>query len=57
MTPKGNFQFVLTHLLDKKGNATKVGAGSGHIVQIPYEVIGVPLDEPTLRFALLTRNF
>lgn len=57
MTPKGNFQFVLTHLLDKKGNATKVGAGSGHIVQIPHEVVGVQLDEQTLRFGLLTRNF
>lgn len=57
MTPQGKYSFTLTHLLDKKGNATKVGSGSGHIVQLPHEVVGVRLPDQVLKFALLTRNF
>ncbi len=57
MTPKGKYPFVLTHLLDKKGNPTKVGLGSGHLVWIAHEQIGLRLDDQLLKFALLTRNF
>ncbi|MHA3891510.1 prephenate-dependent tRNA uridine(34) hydroxylase TrhP [Acinetobacter sp. GXMZU3951] len=50
MTPKGNIQFVLSEILDKKGNAIPDAKGSGHIVDIP-----VPADLD-MQYALLIRN-
>ena len=50
MTPQGNIQFVLTEILDKKGNSIPDAKGSGHIVDIP-----VPADVD-MQYALLIRN-
>jgi len=50
MTPQGNIQFVLTEILDKKGNSIPDAKGSGHIVDIP-----IPADVD-MRYALLIRN-
>ncbi|UOG16573.1 tRNA 5-hydroxyuridine modification protein YegQ [Acinetobacter sp. PK01] len=50
MTPQGNIQFVLSEILDKKGNSIPDAKGSGHIVDIP-----VPADID-MRYALLIRN-
>ncbi len=38
MTPQGNLNFQLTHLLDKNGQSIEVAPGSGHIVRIPLPV-------------------
>ena len=35
MTPKGNIQFILEHMENKKGETINDAKGSGHIVQIP----------------------
>lgn len=50
MTPKGNVQFTLEAMQNKKGEPTQVAPGDGHIVYIP-----VP-DDLDLEFALLMRN-
>lgn len=50
MTPKGNVQFTLKAMQNKKGEPTQVAPGDGHIVYIP-----VP-DDLDLQFALLMRN-
>ncbi|MGY5393723.1 prephenate-dependent tRNA uridine(34) hydroxylase TrhP [Acinetobacter sp. NigerLNRRAM0016] len=50
MTPQGNIQFVLSEILDKKGNSIPDAKGSGHIVDIP-----VPADVD-MQYALLIRN-
>lgn len=50
MTPQGNIQFVLTEILDKKGNSIPDAKGSGHLVDIP-----VPADVD-MQYALLIRN-
>lgn len=50
MTPQGNIQFVLSEILDKKGNSIADAKGSGHIVDIP-----VPADVD-MQYALLIRN-
>lgn len=50
MTPKGNVQFTLEVMQNKKGEPTQVAPGDGHIVYIP-----VP-DDLDLEFALLMRN-
>jgi putative protease len=50
MTPKGNVQFTLEAMQNKKGEPTQVAPGDGHIVYIP-----VP-DDLDLQFALLMRN-
>ncbi|KAB1857925.1 U32 family peptidase [Acinetobacter tandoii] len=50
MTPQGNIQFVLSEILDKKGNSIPDAKGSGHIVDIP-----IPADID-MRYALLIRN-
>lgn len=50
MTPNGNITFVLSEMVDKKGNAIDDAKGSGHQVRIP-----VPSDID-LDFALLLRN-
>ena len=50
MTPQGNIQFVLSEILDKKGNSIPDAKGSGHIVNIP-----VPADVD-MQYALLIRN-
>lgn len=50
MTPQGNIQFVLTEILDKKGNSIPDAKGSGHIVDIP-----IPADVD-MQYALLIRN-
>lgn len=50
MTPQGNIQFVLTEILDKKGNSIPDAKGSGHIVDIP-----IPADID-MQHALLIRN-
>ncbi|TCB65962.1 tRNA 5-hydroxyuridine modification protein YegQ [Acinetobacter sp. ANC 4178] len=50
MTPQGNIQFVLTEILDKKGNSIPYAKGSGHIVDVP-----IPADVD-MRYALLIRN-
>lgn len=50
MTPKGNIQFTISELKDKKGNNINVAPGDGHIVYLP-----VPKDI-NLEYALLMRN-
>lgn len=50
MTPQGNIQFVLSEILDKKGNSIPDAKGSGHIVDIP-----IPADID-MQYALLIRN-
>ena len=50
MTTKGNINFILTEIKDKKGNSIEEAKGSGHIVEIP-----VPADVD-MRYALLIRN-
>ncbi len=50
MTPQGNIQFVLSEILDKKGNSIPDAKGSGHIVDIP-----APADVD-MQYALLIRN-
>ena len=50
MTPQGNIQFVLSEILDKKGNSIPDAKGSGHIVDIP-----IPADID-MKYALLIRN-
>ncbi|OAL83309.1 U32 family peptidase [Acinetobacter terrae] len=50
MTTKGNINFILTEIKDKKGNLIEDAKGSGHVVDIP-----VPADVD-MRYALLIRN-
>lgn len=50
MTPKGNITFILTEMLDRKGNPIDDAKGSGHVVDIP-----IPADVD-MQFALLVRN-
>ncbi|MNN09367.1 hypothetical protein D3C81_1222460 [compost metagenome] len=50
MTPQGNLNFRLEHLLNKKGEASEVAPGDGHIVYLP-----VPA-EVDLNLALLMRH-
>ncbi|MGJ7385165.1 tRNA 5-hydroxyuridine modification protein YegQ, partial [Morganella morganii] len=50
MTPNGNISFTLDAMNNRKGEATEVAPGNGHIVYLP-----VP-DDVSLEFALLIRN-
>ncbi|MEM8133839.1 U32 family peptidase C-terminal domain-containing protein, partial [Morganella morganii] len=50
MTPNGNISFTLDAMNNRKGEATEVAPGNGHIVYLP-----VP-DDVNLEFALLIRN-
>jgi putative protease len=50
MTPQGNLNFRLEHLLNKKGEACEVAPGDGHVVYLP-----VPA-EVDLNLALLMRH-
>ena len=50
MTPQGNLNFRLEHMLNKKGEAAEVAPGDGHIVYLP-----VPA-EVELQYALLMRH-
>ncbi|OTG87453.1 U32 family peptidase [Acinetobacter sp. ANC 4558] len=50
MTTSGNITFILTEILDKKGNLITEAKGSGHLVDIP-----VPANVD-MRYALLIRN-
>lgn len=50
MTPKGNINFELTEIFNKKGESIEAGLGDGHIVYIR-----VP-EEIDLNYALLMRN-
>lgn len=36
--PSGNIEMILTHILDKKGEAIPAAKGSGHIVRIPAPI-------------------
>ncbi|MDF7671534.1 tRNA 5-hydroxyuridine modification protein YegQ [Orbaceae bacterium ESL0721] len=51
MTPKGNINFTIERMINKKGQPVPAGLGDGHIVYIP-----VP-EEVDLAYALLMRNF
>ncbi|MEM7933927.1 tRNA 5-hydroxyuridine modification protein YegQ [Morganella morganii subsp. sibonii] len=50
MTPNGNISFTLDAMNNRKGEATDVAPGNGHIVYLP-----VP-DDVNLEFVLLIRN-
>ena len=50
MTPQGNVHFVIKEMLNRKGEATDVAPGNGHLVYLP-----VP-DDVSLEYALLMRN-
>ncbi|MFZ4834539.1 tRNA 5-hydroxyuridine modification protein YegQ [Rouxiella sp. Mn2063] len=50
MTPKGNIQFTIEALYNKKGQVIDVAPGNGHIVYLP-----IP-DDVNLDFAILLRN-
>lgn len=50
MTTKGNINFTLTEIKDRKGNSITEAKGSGHIVDIP-----LPADVD-MNYALLIRN-
>ena len=50
MTPQGNLNIRLEHMLNKKGEATQVAPGDGHVVYLP-----VP-EEVDLNLALLMRH-
>lgn len=50
MTPKGNIQFKLESMQNKKGQQTEVAPGDGHTVYLPLP------DDLDLNFAILLRN-
>lgn len=50
MTPKGNINFTLTEIFNKKGESIEAGLGDGHVVYIK-----VP-EDIDLDYALLMRN-
>ncbi len=50
MTPKGNIQFTISELKDRKGNNINIAPGDGHIIYL-----AVPTDI-NLDYALLMRN-
>lgn len=51
MTPQGNINFTLEHMVNGKGESVTVAPGDGHTVWLP-----VP-EEIALDYALLMRNF
>ncbi|NUF26983.1 putative protease [Gilliamella bombicola] len=51
MTPKGNQNFIIERMENKKGQPVPAGLGDGHIVYIP-----IP-EDIDLNYALLMRNF
>ncbi|KJF79413.1 hypothetical protein UA70_26905, partial [Raoultella planticola] len=51
MTPQGNVNFTLEHMVNAKGEAMPVAPGDGYTVWLP-----VP-EEMELQYALLMRNF
>ncbi|MWN05677.1 tRNA 5-hydroxyuridine modification protein YegQ [Gilliamella sp. Pas-s95] len=51
MTPKGNQNFIIERMENKKGQPVPAGLGDGHIVYIP-----IP-EDIDLSYALLMRNF
>ncbi|SQI41110.1 Uncharacterized protease yhbU precursor [Leminorella richardii] len=50
MTPQGNVHFVIKEMRNRKGEATDVAPGNGHVVYLP-----VP-EDVSLEYALLMRN-
>ena len=51
MTTKGNHEFPLESIINKRGESVEVAPGSGHVVKIQAPE-GVDLDE----YSLLVRN-
>lgn len=51
MTPKGNHEFLLDQIINKRGESVSAAPGSGHVVKIQAPE-GVELDE----YSLLVRN-
>ena len=50
MTPQGNISFVLSEILDHKGQQIESAKGSGHVVEIPLD------PNIDIKYALLIRN-
>ncbi|BBF78290.1 tRNA 5-hydroxyuridine modification protein YegQ [Acinetobacter ursingii] len=50
MTPQGNISFVLSEILDNKGQQIESAKGSGHVVEIPLD------PSIDIKYALLIRN-
>ena len=50
MTPQGNLSFVLSEILDNKGQQIESAKGSGHVVEIPLD------PSIDIKYALLIRN-
>lgn len=55
-TPTGRYVFILHEMLDKNGKPTQVASGSGHVVQIPRNLIPGLQSESQLNFGLLVRQ-
>ena len=51
MSPQGNVNFTLEHMVNTKGDAMPVAPGDGHTVWLPVT------EDMALEYALLMRNF